>query len=121
MDWMPLPFKQGGLWKYTWKMSPADRAFVGHIAELEHSSVAGLLHRAVIYYADHRLKLSYNDYLQTVKLDTPNEMHLKLTLKDQRNRSLAQENAELRYQLRELKKERDELVNAGFYKSNSGV
>lgn len=103
---------------YTWHIDPTMRAFVFHLAgNVEHCSVASLLYRAVTHYSLREHKISYHEFAKDLRLETPDELRLQVLLKDQRTKSLTQENAELRYQLRELKREREQLINAGFTKS----
>lgn len=112
------PFKKDSRYVFSWTISPLMREFVYHLAgNIEYCSATSLLHRAVIHYAKSEHKISYHEYVKDLRLDTPDEMRLQLLLKDQRTKSLQQENAELRYQLKELKKSHEHLISGGFRQS----
>ncbi|MDZ4875500.1 MAG: hypothetical protein CLLPBCKN_004896 [Chroococcidiopsis cubana SAG 39.79] len=94
------------------------RAFVFHLAtDIEHCSVSSVLYKAVTQYAQREHKISYHEYAKDLKLETPDELRLQLTLADARRRSLVQDVQELRYQIKQLQKTNEELINAGFRKS----
>lgn len=80
------------------------REFVYHLAgNIEYCSATSLLHRAVIHYAKSEHKISYHEFVKDLKVETPDELRLQLTLSDARRRNLQQDLCEARYQLRELR------------------
>lgn len=89
---------------YTWHIDPNMRRFVFHLAtDLEHCSVSSVLYKAVTQYALREHKINYYEFIKDLKVETPDELRMQLTLADAKRRSLTQDNAELRYQLRELR------------------
>lgn len=101
---MTRPFKKDSRYVFSWTISPLMREFVYHLAgNIEYCSATSLLHRAVIYYAKSEHKISYHEFVKDLKVESPDELRLQLTLADAKRRNLQQDLNETRYENRQLK------------------
>lgn len=88
------------------------REFVYHLAgNVEYCSATSLLHRAVIHYALKEHKISYHEFVKDLKVESPDELRMQLTLSDARRRNLQQDLNEARYELRQA---REKLKTLGW-------
>lgn len=89
---------------YTWNIDPTMRAFLFHLAgNVEHCSVASLLYRAVTHYSLREHKISYHEFAKDLKVESPDELRMQLTLSDAKRRNLQQDLCEARYELRQAR------------------